>query len=55
MTAVAPSGVGRSEAALVALILGLAAAGWTLTYQRMGSMDAGPGTELGGLGWFCVT
>ncbi len=25
---------------------------WALTVQRMRGMDAGPGTDLGGLGWF---
>jgi predicted metal-binding membrane protein len=37
------------------LILGLvllAAVSWALTDDRMTGMDAGPGTELGGLGWF---
>src|SRR5918992_1458805 len=30
----------------------LAAAAWALTDDRMGGMDAGPGTNLGDLGWF---
>jgi predicted metal-binding membrane protein len=37
------------------LIFGLllfAAVGWAVTDDRMGGMDAGPGTALGGLGWF---
>jgi predicted metal-binding membrane protein len=55
MTAAALQRVGRAEAPLVALLLGLAAAGWALTHQRMGSMDAGPGTALGDLGWFAVS
>jgi predicted metal-binding membrane protein len=25
---------------------------WIITYQRMHGMDAGPGTDLGGLGWY---
>src|SRR6476661_10561687 len=25
---------------------------WIVTYQRMHGMDAGPGTNLGGLGWY---
>src|SRR5581483_3989598 len=25
---------------------------WIVTYQRMHGMDAGPGTDLGGLGWY---
>jgi predicted metal-binding membrane protein len=42
----------RSRLALVALLLGLAAVAWWLTAARMAGMDAGPGTDLGGLGWF---
>jgi predicted metal-binding membrane protein len=33
-------------------LLLLAALSWALTDDRMGGMDAGPGTELGGVGWF---
>ena len=44
----------RIQVALVALLLVLAGAGWALTADRMSGMDAGPGTELGGLGWFIV-
>jgi predicted metal-binding membrane protein len=33
----------------------LAAGAWALAADRMSGMDAGPGTELGGLGWFAVT
>jgi predicted metal-binding membrane protein len=40
--------------AVVVLLLGLTAAAWALTDQRMGGM-AGPGADLGGLGWFAVT
>ena len=29
-----------------------AAAAWVVTVERMRGMDAGPGAELGGLGWF---
>ena len=39
---------GRVAAVLVALTL----AAWILTFDRMRGMDAGPGTDLGGLGWF---
>jgi predicted metal-binding membrane protein len=42
----------RVQVGLVALLLALAAAGWALTGDRMTGMDAGPGTDLGGLGWF---
>ncbi|MGZ4310262.1 MAG: DUF2182 domain-containing protein [Gaiellaceae bacterium] len=34
------------------LLLGAALAAWIVTVQRMRGMDAGPGTDLGGLGWF---
>jgi predicted metal-binding membrane protein len=40
------------EVGLVAFILVLAAAAWGLTDDRMAGMDAGPGTDLSGLGWF---
>ena len=42
----------RARLGLVALLLALAAAGWWWTAGRMAGMDAGPGTELGALGWF---
>jgi predicted metal-binding membrane protein len=42
------------EAGLVASLLVVAAGAWAVTGDRMGGMDAGPGTELGGLGWFAV-
>ena len=34
------------------LLLGAALGAWIVTVQRMRGMDAGPGTDLGGLGWF---
>jgi predicted metal-binding membrane protein len=34
------------------LLLGAAVAAWALTAERMRGMDAGPGTDLGGLGWY---
>ncbi len=40
------------QVGLVAFLLLLAAAGWAVTDDRMDGMDAGPGTDLGGLGWF---
>jgi predicted metal-binding membrane protein len=46
---------GLAEAGLVALLLALAAAGWVLTDERTGGMAAGPGTELGDVGWFTVS
>jgi predicted metal-binding membrane protein len=34
------------------LLLGAAVVAWAVTVERMRGMDAGPGTDLGGLGWF---
>ena len=42
----------RARLALVAILLGLAALAWWLTAVRMAGMDAGPGTDIGALGWF---
>jgi predicted metal-binding membrane protein len=36
---------------LVVAILAAALVTWVVTVQRMRGMDAGPGTDLGGLGW----
>ena len=33
-------------------LLAAALVAWIVTYQRMRGMDAGPGTDLGGLGWY---
>jgi predicted metal-binding membrane protein len=41
-----------AQVGLVAGLVLVAAAGWVLTVDRMRGMDAGPGTELGTLGWF---
>jgi predicted metal-binding membrane protein len=43
-----------AEVALLASLLTVAAGAWAVTGDRMAGMDAGPGTELGGLGWFAV-
>ncbi|MFL5819896.1 MAG: DUF2182 domain-containing protein [Solirubrobacteraceae bacterium] len=40
---------------LAASLLALAAVAWALSAERMSGMDMGPGTELGGPGWFVVT
>jgi predicted metal-binding membrane protein len=40
----------KSRAAL--LLLGAAVVAWVVTFERMRGMDGGPGTDLGGLGWF---
>src|SRR4051812_49975605 len=34
------------------LLVAGAAVAWAFTVERMGGMDAGPGTDLGGLGWY---
>jgi predicted metal-binding membrane protein len=36
------------------LLIALAAVCWAITAQRMRGMDMGPGTDLGGLGWFTI-
>ena len=36
------------------LLLAVAAGCWAVTVARMEGMDTGPGTDLGGLGWFAV-
>ncbi len=48
----APLAAARARLGLVLLLLGLAAAAWWSTADRMAGMDAGPGTDLGALGWF---
>ena len=42
----------RARLGLVALLFGLTALAWWSTAERMAGMDAGPGTDLGALGWF---
>jgi predicted metal-binding membrane protein len=34
------------------LLFGAAAVAWAVTVERMRGMDAGPGTDLGGFGWY---
>ena len=41
-----------SPVTVAILVLGAALVTWILTYDSMRGMDAGPGTDLGGLGWF---
>jgi predicted metal-binding membrane protein len=43
---------GVIQAALIGLLIVLAIGSWVLTDERMTGMDAGPGTDLGGFGWF---
>jgi predicted metal-binding membrane protein len=35
-----------------ALLFGVVALAWVITVERMQGMDAGPGTDPGGLGWY---
>ena len=42
----------RVRLGLVALLVALAAVAWWSTADRMSGMNAGPGTDLGALGWF---
>ncbi|TML17102.1 MAG: DUF2182 domain-containing protein [Actinobacteria bacterium] len=37
---------------VAAALLGLTLVAWIVTFDRMRGMDAGPGTDLGGLSWF---
>lgn len=48
----APALPGLVQLGLVVALVGLAAIAWLLTEQRMAGMDTGPGTDVGGLGWF---
>ncbi len=43
---------GHSPALVPAAIAAAALVTWIVTVDRMQGMDAGPGTDLGGLGWF---
>ncbi|MDQ3992585.1 MAG: DUF2182 domain-containing protein [Actinomycetota bacterium] len=43
---------GLNPVLLAALLLGAALVAWAITVERMRGMDGGPGTDLGGLGWF---
>jgi predicted metal-binding membrane protein len=40
----------RSRTTIV--LFGAALVAWVITVERMGGMDAGPGTDLGALGWY---
>ena len=37
---------------VTATLLAAALVAWVVAAQRMRGMDAGPGTDLGGLGWY---
>jgi predicted metal-binding membrane protein len=42
----------RARLGLIAALFGLAALAWWSTGERMSGMDAGPGSDLGAVGWF---
>jgi predicted metal-binding membrane protein len=42
----------RNRAVVAAALAGGSLVAWIVTVERMRGMDAGPGTDLGGLGWF---
>ncbi len=44
----------RGRFAPALLLIAVAAACWAVTAWRMRGMDMGPGTDLGGLGWFAT-
>jgi predicted metal-binding membrane protein len=46
------SSAGRSQLALIGTLFVLAIVGWVVTDERMHGMDAGPGTDLGTLGFY---
>lgn len=46
---------GLTRVGLSGALLAIAAGAWVLTGHRMQGMDAGPWTDLGGLGWFAVS
>jgi predicted metal-binding membrane protein len=43
---------GRRGTPAVVVLVAVALVAWIVTVDRMDGMDAGPGTSLGGLGWF---
>ena len=45
----------RSQVALIVALLGFAALGWAVTDARMRGMDAGPGSDLGALGFYTTS
>jgi hypothetical protein len=46
------SSVRLSPVRVAAALLGLTLVAWILTFDQMRGMGAGPGSDLGGLGWF---
>ncbi|HVC87944.1 MAG TPA: DUF2182 domain-containing protein [Gaiellaceae bacterium] len=46
------SALRRSPVSVAALLLGATLVTWVIVVERMRGMDAGPGTDLGTIGWF---
>ena len=46
---------GVTRAGFTGALLALAAGAWVVTVERMEGMDGGPGTALGGIGWFMAS
>jgi predicted metal-binding membrane protein len=44
--------IGAKPIAATMVVLAGALVAWVVTVERMRGMDAGPGTDLGGLGWY---
>ncbi len=44
--------VRRGDSAVLLTVIGVALATWAVTAVRMWGMDGGPGTDLGGIGWY---
>jgi predicted metal-binding membrane protein len=51
-TTAQPGRLALGPAGLAAVLIGAALVAWIVTIDRMDGMDAGPGTDLGGLGWY---
>jgi predicted metal-binding membrane protein len=52
MSTVAAPNARLNPISVAALLLGVALVAWIVTFERMEGMDGGPGTDLGGLGWY---
>lgn len=50
-----PLAAARRHLGIVAGLLAAAALAWVWTANRMAGMDAGPGTDLGTIGWFTAS
>src|SRR2546426_357481 len=54
-TRIAGTRIGRAQLGILALLLVAAAIAWLMTRERMLGMDAGPGTDPGGVGFYTVS